>query len=78
MPMYAMKSIKQPYRHQDLLPMMETFRQMVNHCIRIGLEENISTLKKFSSLHYKDLNEFDIQSKYKLTAMSQARVDLPR
>ena len=70
--MYAMKSIKQPYRHQDLLPMMETFRQMVNHCIRIGLEENISTLKKFSSLHYKDLNEFDIQSKYKLTAMSQA------
>lgn len=56
----------------ELVFMMETFRQMVNHCIKIGLEKNISTLKKFSSLHYKDLNGFDIQSKYKLTAMSQA------
>ncbi len=52
--------------------MMETFRQMVNYCIRLGLESNISTLKKFSSLHYKDLEKYNIQSKYKLTAMSQA------
>lgn len=51
---------------------METFRQMVNECIRIGLENNISTLKRLSSLHYKDLQKYDIQSKYKLTAMSQA------
>jgi putative transposase len=51
---------------------METFKEMVNFCIKIGLQENISTLKKFSSLHYKDLVQFDIQSKYKLTAMSQA------
>ncbi len=52
--------------------MMETFQDMVNFCIKIGIEENITTLKKFSSLHYKDLRCFDIQSKYKLTAMSQA------
>lgn len=51
---------------------METFRQMVNECIRIGLDNNISTLKKFSSNHYHDLKKYDIQSKYKLTAMSQA------
>jgi len=52
--------------------MMETFKNMVNFCIRIGLEENITTLRKFSSLHYKDLDRFEIQSYYKLTAISQA------
>lgn len=52
--------------------MMEIFRQMVNECIRIGLANNISTLKKFSSNHYHDLKKYDIQSYYKLTAMSQA------
>ncbi len=51
---------------------METFRQMVNHCIRIGLENNCSTLKKLSMLSYHILNEYPIQSKYKLTAISQA------
>ena len=52
--------------------MMQTFQEIVNFCIKIGIEENITTLKKFSSLHYKDLQCFNIQSKYKLTAMSQA------
>jgi putative transposase len=69
----AIKSIKQNYAFSDdITSMMETFKEMVNFCITIGLQENISTLKKFSSLHYKDLSQFDIQSKYKLTAMSQA------
>ncbi|MHB8601033.1 MAG: RNA-guided endonuclease TnpB family protein [Nitrosotalea sp.] len=45
---------------------------MINECIRMGFDSNISTLGKFSSLHYKDLNKYQIQSKYKLTAMSQA------
>lgn len=51
---------------------METFRQMVNHCIRIGLENNCSTLKRLSMLSYHTLEEYHIQSKYKLTAISQA------
>lgn len=69
----AVKSIKQDYVFSnDITLLMETFKEMVNFCIKIGLQENISTLKKFSSLHYKDLSQFEIQSKYKLTAMSQA------
>ena len=69
----AVKSIKQNYIFSDdITSLMETFKEMVNFCIKIGLQENISTLKKFSSLHYKDLSQFEIQSKYKLTAMSQA------
>ena len=52
--------------------MMETFRQMVNHCIRIGLENNISTLKRLSTFSYDQLSNYRIMSYYKLTAISQA------
>lgn len=55
---------------------METFRQMVNHCIRIGLENNVSTMKKLCSLSYHDLSVYDIQTKYRLTAISQATARL--
>ena len=66
------KAVKQRFvQNQELCVIMETFRQMVNECIRIGLDNNISTLKKFSSNHYHDLEKYDIQSKYKLTAISQ-------
>lgn len=51
---------------------METFKEMVNHCIRLGLDNNISTLRKFSSKFYHELDNYQIQSYYKLTAMSQA------
>ncbi len=55
-----------------MLSMMETFREMSNRCIKIGRENNITTLRKFSSKFYHELDEYQIQSKYKLTAMSQA------
>ncbi len=52
--------------------MMETFKHMVNECIRIGLENNLSNLKKLSALSYHKLSAYDIQTKYRLTAISQA------
>lgn len=52
--------------------MMETFKQMVNHCIRIGLENKVTTLKKLSLLSYHELSGYKIQSYYKLNAISQA------
>ena len=71
--LYAIKSIKQSYYPtSELLSMMDTFKQMVNYCIRIGLENNASTLKKLSMLSYHSLSEYQIQSYYKLTAISQA------
>jgi putative transposase len=45
---------------------------VVNHCIRIGLENNCSTLKKLSVLSYRKLQHYDISSYYKLNAISQA------
>ena len=68
----AMKSIKQfiPF-NSDLHDMMEDFRQMVNQCIRIGLENNCSTLKRLSLLSYHKLDSKFVTS-YKLNAISQA------
>jgi putative transposase len=69
----AIKCIKQPYEIiSELIPMMETFRQMVNDCIRIGIENNCSTMKKLSLLSYHELSKYQILSYYKLTAISQA------
>ncbi|MGB9003808.1 MAG: hypothetical protein WCC52_08390, partial [Nitrosotalea sp.] len=71
--MYAIKSITQSYTpDHKICSMMEIFRDMVNHCIRIGLENNVSTLKKLSLLSYHSLDRFQIPSIYKLTAISQA------
>jgi putative transposase len=51
---------------------METFRQMVNDCIRIGVDNNISTMKKLCNIAYSYLGRYDIISYYKLCAISHA------
>jgi putative transposase len=71
--MFVLKSIKQKFTpNTDQIKMMETFKDMVNHCIRIGIENNCSTMKKLSLLSYHTLKDYQIQSYYKLTAISQA------
>lgn len=52
--------------------MMESFRQMVNECLRIGLANDVSTLKRLSVLCYPALARYDIISYYKLHAISKA------
>jgi putative transposase len=54
------------------MPVMETFRQMVNDCIRIGLESNTSSMKNLSMLSYQQFSNHDIISYYKLCAISRA------
>ena len=69
----AIKSIKQQFQPTpELLKLMETFRQMVNDCIRIGLDNNVSTMKKLSNLAYKQLANYDVLSYYNLCAISHA------
>jgi putative transposase len=68
-----LKTIRQNHTPTpEQLQLMEIFKDMVNHCIRIGLEYNCSTMKKLSSLSYQKLKDYQIQSYYKLTAISQA------
>ncbi len=52
--------------------MMETFTDMVNHCVKIGLDNNCSTMERLSLLSYQKLAKYDIMSYYKLNAISQA------
>ena len=51
---------------------MDTFKRMINDCIRIGLDNNISTMKKLCNLSYRQLASYDIVSYYKLCAISHA------
>jgi len=69
----ATKSVMQPFMPTtQVLELMEKFRHMVNHCVRIGLENDTSTLKRLSSLSYSQLAEYDVISYYKLHAISKA------
>lgn len=52
--------------------MMETFRSMVNECVRVGIENDVSTLKRLSVLCYHKLDRYDIMSYYRLYAISHA------
>lgn len=52
--------------------MTEIFRQMVNDCLRVGLANDVSTLKRLSKLCYPTLARYDIISYYKLHAISKA------
>jgi len=52
--------------------MMERFRQMVNFCIRIGIQNDVATTIQLSKLCYRQLEKYDIYPYYKLCAISHA------
>ena len=70
----AIKSVKQNYYEpsEEILSLLETFRMMTNACIRIGLANDVSTLRKLSHLCYKELSRYNVISYYKLHAISRA------
>jgi putative transposase len=51
---------------------METFRRMVNECIRIGLDCNKTSMKALCKLCYPRLKGFAVDSRYRLCAISRA------
>jgi hypothetical protein len=47
--MLAVKVIRQKHQASaDLLRLLDEFRRMVNICIAVGIEENVSSLKTLS------------------------------
>src|SRR6266566_1125710 len=69
----AVKSVWQHYAPtRDVLGLLEVFRRMVNESIRIGLANNVSSLRKLSLLSYNQLARCDSPSCYKLCAISRA------
>ena len=68
-----MKSAWQHYApNEQVLWVLEQFRQMLNESVRIGLAENVTSLKSLSLRAYRQLSEYDVHSGYKLCAISAA------
>ncbi len=71
--MLAVKAVQQNYTpNSQLLGLLEQFRQMVNSCTRVGLAENVSSLRSLSLKAYGQLEQYDAMSYYKLCAISKA------
>jgi putative transposase len=65
--------VKQRFHPDErTLGLMQSFRQMTNICICIGLENDASSLKRLSLLSYRELRGFQLPSYYKLCAISKA------
>src|SRR5436309_15786870 len=45
---------------------------MVNDCVRIGLRENLTSMKSLSIRAYHQLSAYDVPTCYRLTAISRA------
>jgi len=69
----AVKSVWQNYvSSSDVLMLMDLFRKMVNESLRIGLANDVSSLRRLSLLAYNQLAQYDSPSYYKLCAISRA------
>jgi len=68
----VLKSVKQPFSpNSEQHQMMNIFKDMVNFCIKTGLEHNCHTMKRLSRLSYNQLKEYKILSYYKLNTIFQ-------
>ncbi len=71
--MQVIKAVKQNYVPSDeTLNLLEDFRLMMNDCIRIGIKENITSMKALSLKCYHALSQYDVASCYRLTTISKA------
>ena len=77
--LHAVKTVRQNYRPtEEILSLLEDFRCMVNDCIRIGLRENLTSMKSLSMKAYHQLSAYVVPTCYRLTAISRAAVDTIR
>jgi putative transposase len=71
--MRAVKVVQQRYTPRpEILRMLDQFRLMLNDCVRIGVAENVTSLKSLSTKTYNQLATYDAMSYYKLCAISKA------
>ncbi|MGA2875181.1 MAG: transposase [Nitrososphaerales archaeon] len=71
--MRVLESVIQPFvADEKLSSMMDTFRTMLNDCIRIGLAENTTSFMSLRYACYQKLKDYEIASAYKNNAISRA------
>src|SRR2546422_17497 len=69
----AVKSVWQHYAPTlEVLELLEVFRRMVNESIRIGLANEVSSLRRLSLVSYSQLAQYDSPICCKLCAISRA------
>jgi putative transposase len=68
----AVKTVRQKHRAStDLLQLLDSFRRLVNVCIAVGMEENVTSLKTLSIKSYHSLSH-EVLGYYRLGAISTA------
>lgn len=71
--MQAVKAVQIPYEPTgEVLSLLETFRDMVNYCIHIGLERGITSRFSLSKEVYHELTKHGLHSWYILSAIEVA------
>ena len=56
--MLAVKAVEVSYQpSEDVLKLLETFKDMVNYCIQAGLENNITSRFRLTKFVYHDFDE---------------------
>ena len=71
-PMLAVKVVRQMYQASaDLLSLLDEFKRMVNVCVAVGMQENVSSLKTLYLRSYRHLSR-DMLRYYRLGAISTA------
>jgi putative transposase len=69
----TVKSVWQYYDpSREILVLLDMFRRMVNDSIRMGMINDVSSLRRLSLLSYSQLASYDSPSRYKLCAISRA------
>ncbi|MDG6995952.1 MAG: transposase [Nitrososphaerota archaeon] len=72
-PAQIVLSVKQDFSPDERLYfLMNTFRQMLNDCIRIGLAQNTTSFMSLRYSCYPELSKYDVPSAYKNNAISRA------
>jgi hypothetical protein len=67
--MRAVKAVQLNYAPtEEVLNLLKTFRSMVNYCIHVGLEKNITSRFKLSNEVYNELNKYGLHTWYSLSA----------
>jgi len=70
--MQAVKAIQFHHNSKEILPVLETFRHMVNEAIRIGKEHNIRSRYKLITTCYDEFKKYDLHTHYTLSACEVA------
>jgi len=69
----VVKAVRQNYRPtEEILSLLEDFRCMMNDCVRIGLSENVTSMKSLCMKAYHQLSTYNVPTYYRLTAISRA------